>query len=232
MKLFSIGDSHSIFFEQSGIMLSHWTGPIHIATIYQLLEKGLNICNLQEDLAASDHYTKIGIPPWKGESKTYNTTNIQAGDTVLFWFGFNDMQKNINKYAANDYETEIYRLIKGYILLLKEYELKYKITCIPCSIFPNPSPSESPLTVADYYGISGDFNTTGSPAQRNTYTKHANEIIRYLCSKHHLKFFDLYEGITDENGFLNKEFSTDYIHLDPHNYVLVEKMKMVIKLFI
>ncbi len=230
MKLFSIGDSHSIFFEQGGIMASHWTGPIHIATIYLLLKEGLNIDNLQSDLAKSDHYTKIGMPPWKGNNPTYSTPNIQPGDAVFFWFGFNDIQKNVHKYAAEDPETEIYNLISGYLLLLKEYEEKYKITCIPCSIFPNPAPSENKLVVDSFYGICGDFSTTGTIEQRNRYTKYANIILIDLCKKYNLKFFNIYPEITDVQGFLKKEYSTDYIHLDPHNPALVEKMNDAIQL--
>ncbi len=230
MKLFSIGDSHCIFFEQAGIMPSHWTGPLHIATIYLLLEKGLNVCNLKEDLAASTHYTKIGMPPWKGSNPIYSTPNIHEGDTVFFWYGFNDMQKNIHKYHPDDPEKEIYNLMYNYILLLKGYESAYKITCIPCNIFPNPSPSPSKLFVDSYYGFCADFNAEGSHEQRNSYTKYANKILEELCEKNNLKFFNIYNEITDQEGFLKKEYSTDYIHLDPHNIDLVQKMNNAIEL--
>ena len=83
-ELFVVGDSHALFFAQSGIMKSHWTGPIHVATIYQLLKWGLNFYNLQEELAVSAHYVNIGSNPWQCPSGKYDVPNIKSGD----WFFF------------------------------------------------------------------------------------------------------------------------------------------------
>ena len=222
---FAIGDSHSTFFEQSGIMKSHWTGPIHTATIYQLLEKGLNIYNLREDLATSEHYVKVGAARWQFPDGVYITSNIQEGDTVFFCYGFNDIQKNINKYAAASYESEIDKLIDGYLKLLKVYEIKFKIKCIPCSIPPNPSPKPEGIIGNFHYGISGDFSTTGTSEERHSYNLYTNKVMQKLCNVYDLRFLNIYDTISDDMGFLRKDYTTDYIHLQWDNIELVNKIK-------
>ena len=106
-ELFAIGDSHSIFFDQAGIMKSHWTGPIHVVTIYQLLKFGLNLDGLQQKLASSDHYTHIVPMPWQCPSGKYDVPNIRNKDYVVFCFGFNDIQKNIHKYGPGSKSVKI-----------------------------------------------------------------------------------------------------------------------------
>jgi lysophospholipase L1-like esterase len=228
MSLFAVGDSHSSFFEHAGLMKSHWMGPTHTATIYQLLKRDLDIYNLQEALAKSDHYVNIGVPLWKCPSGKYDTPNIKENDTVIFCYGFNDMQKNIHKYAEATYETEISQLLNDYILRLKDYEIKYKIQCIPCSIPPNPSPKIFDAPGEHEFGISGDFQTSGTSEQRLSYNLFANRVLAGLCNTHNLKFLNLYNEITDSEGFLKKEYTADYIHLDPVNTVLIEKISKII----
>lgn len=212
-ELYVIGDSHSLFYDQARIMKSHWTGPIHVATVYQLLKLGLNIFHLKEGLANSDHYKHVGVPPWQCPSGKYDISNIKPGDIVFYSFGFNDIQKNIYKYARDRYQDEILSLLSRYILLLKEFETKFCIICIPISISPNPSPAPKGTKGLYFFGISGDFLTTGSSEERNIYTKYANAVLKQLCIDHGFKFLDIYDLISDSEGFLNKEFSSDYIHL-------------------
>lgn len=224
MKIdFTIGDSHSIFFEQSGLMKSHWTGPLHIATIYQLLKRGLNLTTLKEDLRDSDHYVNCGAAKWQCPNGIYETENIKPGDVVLFCFGFNDMQKNIHKYASGSYEEEIDKLISGYINLIIGYENKYTITPIICSIPPNPLPQANSVGLT--FGISGDFITTGTSEERRKYNAEANRILNSLCFEYNLPFLNIHNAISDAEGFIKKEYTDDYIHLKWDN----EQLKNLIK---
>lgn len=215
-ETFIIGDSHTTFFDRAGIMKSHWLGVINIATIYQLL-KGLDIFNLTERLAKSEHYQKVGVYRWQCPGGVYDVPNIKEGDIVFFSFGFNDIQKNIYKYARNSHESEIYRLVNNYLLLLKEYK---NITCIPVSIMPNPIEWLIDQSKIEY-GCYGDFKAYGSSEERNGYTKYANKVLSELSLKYGLKFLDLYDDIS-ENGFIRKDFTTDYVHLDYENKDVVE----------
>ena len=111
-----------------------------------------------------------------------------------------------------------------YILLLKEYESRYQITCIP----PNPSPCEKGAMGGFLYGISGDFSTSGSSEERNMYTKYANHTLKKMCHQHDLRFLDLYDEISDLDGFLKKKYTTDYIHLKWDNEDLIKKIRSAI----
>jgi len=225
---FAIGDSHSTFFEQSGIMKSHWLGPINTATIYQLLSRDLDLYSLKEILATSDHYVNVGAAKWQFPDGIYTTENIKQNDIVIFCYGFNDIQKNINKYAANSYKEEIAGLIHKYLKLLKEYEKRFKITCIPCSIPPNTSPKPEGVIGNFSYGISGDFSTNGTSEERHSYNVYGNKIIKESCISYGLKFLNLYDIISDPNGFLKKEYTTDYVHLQWDNKELVDKIKKLL----
>lgn len=228
-NIFIIGDSHVTFFERAGFMRSHWTGPIHIVTIYQLLQHGLMLGGLKEQLSKSDHFVNVGVFPWQCPSGVYDVPNISEGDVVLFSFGFNDIQKNIYKYAASNPKDEILKLIHGYIDLLIQYKNKYKITCIPCSIPPNPSIQTNHISGPMKYGIGGEFEANGSCDERNTYTLYANDRLRKSCAKINLQFFDLYNEISDADGFLKKEYTEDYVHLRHDNAQLNDLIQTKLK---
>lgn len=214
MNIFAIGDSHADFFAQVGLLKSHWLGPLHIATMYKLLEHKPNLSNLREDLIVSDHYRNIGVPAWKSDDAgIYNTPNINPGDLVIFSFGYNDVQKNIHKHAAANWQSEISGLVERYLLLLKYYESAHGIKCVPCSIPPNPSVAESGATGQFSYGINGDFSTSGTSGEREMYTKYANNILAESCPRYTLPFLNIYDTIVDDYGFINKCYTEDFVHL-------------------
>ena len=152
MNIFAIGDSHSIFFWNSEIIKEHWVSFAGLPlTWYQLINRGLDIYNIG---------TKLG----NGHEKY----NIKSGDFVLFCYGWNDIQKNIYKYAKDNYKLEIERLINKYGELLKNYKNKYNITPIIQNIMPNP--------LKESISINGDANV------RNMYIKYANKYLSKYCN--------------------------------------------------
>lgn len=190
MTIFAIGDSHAIFFHNSSIIKEHWVSFAGLPlTWFRLLKEGLAIYNIG---------TKLG----NGHEKY----NIQSGDFVLFCYGWNDIQKNINKNAKDNYEAELDKLINNYIILLKDYEKKYNITPIVLCIYPNP------------LKISKDIN--GSNDERTKYTKYANIQLLNKCKEYNVKFFDIYDMISTEHNFIKQEYTKDRIHLDYNNSYL------------
>jgi len=55
----------------------------------------------------------------------------------------------------------------------------------------------------------------------NDRVREANEAVRSLAQKHHAQFLDLNAGITDEDGSLIKEYTTDGIHIFGEGYMKV-----------
>ena len=121
MTIFAVGDSHSIFFHNSKIVKEHWLGMSGLPiSWHRLIKEGLDIYSIGSQLG-------------NGHEKY----NIQPGDFVLFCYGWNDIQKNIYKYARDTYKEEIKKIIDNYCKLLLNYKEKYKITLIIQNIMPN-----------------------------------------------------------------------------------------------
>lgn len=190
MSIFAIGDSHSIFFWNSEIIKEHWVSFAGLPlTWYQLINRGLDIYNIG---------TKLG----NGHEKY----NIKTGDFVLFCYGWNDIQKNIYRYAKDNYKSEIEHLINKYGELLKNYKNKYNITPIIQNIMPNP--------LKESKSINGDADV------RNMYIKYANQYLFKYCKDNNILFFNVYDLVADENGYLKNIYTKDKIHLDYDNVFL------------
>lgn len=198
MTIFAIGDSHSIFFHNSNIIKEHWLGfdksfPV---TWFRLIKEGLDLYSIG---------SKLG----NGHGKY----NIKSGDYVMFCYGWNDIQKNIYKYAKDNYKEELEKLINNYITLLIKYKEKYKIIPIVQNIYPNPIKTEA---------------VEGPPEIRTEYIKYANKILKEKCFDNSLYFFDNYNLITDENGYIKKEYTKDLIHLDYDNKFLSKELDNIL----
>jgi hypothetical protein len=195
-QIFAIGDSHSIFFYNSMKIKEHWFfGSSEYSdnlplTIYKFISSSnlLDIYNIGNML-----------------SNGHETYNIKERDYVLFFFGFNDIQKNITKYSENNYKQGILDLFTTYIQRIIQIQEKYKInTIIPC-IYPNPRPNA--------VGV----NCNGTYEERREYAEYANIILKDLCFKNNLPFLDIYSIISDNDGFIRAELTIDNIHLDYNN---------------
>ena len=176
-QIFAIGDSHTIFFYNSMKIKEHWGygGKIPL-TIFTLLRDNLNIYN-------------IGTILGNGHEKY----NIKENDFVIFYYGFNDIQKNIYLYSNNKWENEINILFKKYIQKIIEFKEIYKINIIVTCIYPNPRPEAIGL------------NAYGTLEERQTYCLLANKILKEECIKNNLLFLDIYDLITDNDGLIKKK---------------------------
>ena len=191
-QIFAIGDSHCIFFYNSLKIKEHWLGCTHLPiSIYRLINEGLDIY-------------KLGNIIGNGHEKY----NIKNGDFVIFYYGFNDIQKNINLHAKHNWVEEIEKIFFNYVEYIKVLREQYKINpIIPC-IYPIPiNTAEGIITLGTFH-------------ERSEYTKLANNILEDICRKNDIPFLNIYDFITDENGFIKKEFTKDNIHLDYDNHLL------------
>ncbi len=220
---FAIGDSHSVFFGQSKLMECHWLGCIGVATIYQLINKGLDLFELQRQIIDSQHCKENGYMGWQSSNGEYLPPNIKKGDEVIFCYGFNDIQKNIHKYTPVNPEESIRYWLRRYIVTLFDYQIVYQIKCIALSIPPCPLPS--PIEGKYNNGIFGDFQSYGTDKERIEYTEFGNLILKDLCNEFNISFLDIHYNIS-RDGFIKKEFTTDYVHLQYDNKELIEGIKL------
>jgi lysophospholipase L1-like esterase len=191
-QIFAVGDSHTIFFHNSLLVKEHWgfQGKIPL-TMYTLLQEGLDVYN-------------VGNLLGNGHEKY----NIVEGDHVLFFYGYNDMLRNIHMHARDRWGSEIERLCTAYVNLLNSYKSTYKVNTIIVAIYPNPRP--------EAVGV----NCQGSLSERVKYTEKANEILHRECNKYNLPILDIYELICDPEGMIKQEYTADGIHLDYNNLEL------------
>jgi lysophospholipase L1-like esterase len=190
-QIYAIGDSHTIFFYNSMKIKEHWFfGNKLPATIYRLINEDLDIYSIGTNLGNS-----------------HEKYNIKENDYVIFFMGFNDIQKNINKYASNRWQEEIVNLFTAYVNKVIMLSNKYNIQPIISSIYPNPLVEEN-------------VNAYGSSDERRIYTIFANNLLKNICEKEKIIFLNTYNLITDEYGFIKKEFTKDNIHLDYNNIFL------------
>lgn len=189
-QIFAIGDSHSIFFYNSMKIKEHWCGGGHGVpiTIFTLLESKLNLF-------------EVGTLLGNGHEKY----NIKQGDNVIFFYGFNDIQRNIYLHYNDNWKVGIKNLINKYINLLVNYKNIYKINIIVPSVYPNPRPNAE------------GQRPMGSYKQREQYCLYANDLLKEVCHYYNLKFLDIYKTITDENGFIRSNITKDNIHIDYDN---------------
>lgn len=188
-QVFAIGDSHSIFFYNSMKIKEHWFGMSGLpVTIYKLLSSNLDLYNIGNIIKIKhEHY------------------NIKKNDYVIFFYGFNDVQKNINKYAKNNWKNEIQSLFSKYIDYVKSLSEKYEIIPIISCVYPNPR-----------IGAVGQ-NSYGTAEERTQYTIFANHFLEHHCKQNNVYFLNIYDNIKDDLGFIKNEFTKDKIHLDYDN---------------
>lgn len=189
-KIFAIGDSHCIFYYDSLNIENLWVGwggmPV---TIYQLINNGLPLYNIVDRLPPGDN----------------SHINIKENDIVLFCYGWNDVQKNIYKYAENNYETEIDTLVLSYINIIKKYSdgTLYKIKPIINCVYPIP--------------ISNNDTIFGSEDDRIKYTIYINKKLKATCLENNIPFFDIYDILSDNNKISVNVVDPDGTHVDRKN---------------
>jgi len=191
-QIFAIGDSHTLFFHNSMKIIEHWfrgNGPNLSITIYKQLQKELNLFQIGNILGDSGHLN----------------CNIKENDYVIFYFGYNDIQKNIYLYAKDNWHNEITNLFTNYVSYVKNLSIKYKINPIISCIYPNPR-----LNAVD-------VKHNGTSEERKNYILFANNVLKISCNFYNISFLNIYDYITDEDGFIKENITKDFIHLDYNN---------------
>jgi hypothetical protein len=182
-QIHAIGDSHSIFFHNSMKIYEHWG---HIVSMYNLVKQSINIF-------------KLGNILGNGHEKY----NINTNDYVIFYYGYNDIQKHFFINYRNNIENNIELLINSYIEYIIQLKDNYKIVpIIPC-IYPLPIEK-------------GSLDIRGSDEERINYTQITNKLLETKCKENSISFLNIYDDISNNNK-INEKYTVDGIHLDYNN---------------
>lgn len=183
IQIHAIGDSHSIFFHKSMKIYEHWG---HIVTMYNLLKQGIDIF-------------KLGNILGNGHEKY----NIKMNDYVIFYYGYNDVQKHFFINYQNNINNNIENLVNNYIQYILYLRDTHKITpIIPC-IYPIPIKKNS-------------LDIRGNDQIRIMYTQITNKILETKCKEKGILFLNIYDDISINNK-INEKYTVDGIHLDYNN---------------
>jgi len=189
-QIFAVGDSHAIFFYKSKKIVAMWGGLTseYPLTMYKLIRTNLNA---------------LDIPSVIGRG--HERYKIKENDFVLFYYGYNDIQKHIAKYE--NWKEEIVGLCENYVKLMCLYRGVCKIHPIISCVYPIAKPTSK-------------ATTNGSDSERIEYTKYMNAVLKHLCGLHGIRFFDIYDHIVDDSGYIKDELCNDGMHLDLQSHSL------------
>ena len=182
-QIHAIGDSHCIFFHNSMKIYEHWG---HIVSMYNLVKQGIDLFNLGNILG-------------NGHEKY----NINKNDYVIFYYGYNDIQKHFFINYRNNLKNNIEILINSYIEYILFLKNNFKIVpIIPC-IYPLPIKKNS-------------LDIRGSDEERFNYTQITNKLLEIKCKENNILFLNIYNHISKYKK-LNEIYTVDGIHLDYNN---------------
>lgn len=141
--------------------------------------------------------------------------NINNGDVIIFCFGEIDCRNHVKKYITptNTYKNIIDNIIKNYIdainINLRQITKDVKV-CIYNVIPPVP-----------YIKLNSShpFPFLGSDNERKKFVNYFNLRLKQECKNQEFVFFDIYNEIKDENGFLRKELKDNTCHLIDGNAI-------------
>ena len=198
-QIFAIGDSHSIFFYNSMLIKEHWASENLPVTINKFLKIEFDIHHIG-DILGNGH----------------ERYNIKSEDFVIFYYGYNDIQRNVYVHCQNDYASMLDEILLRYIQKIKLIESERNINPIVSCIYPIPR-----------VGAVG-VDIKGSDEVRIEYTKYANSKLLRLCEQFDIRYLNLYDKLVDTKGYIREEITNDLIHLDYNN----EELRIIVEDYI
>ena len=201
MKIYSIGDSHSILYDKSELVENYfWLGGM---TMHRVGTRFINFSGVECD--------PLGCGK---EVKSVPTDGI-----VLACFGEIDVRHHVFKQVClGRNEDEILcTLVSNYIILLKLNSIKYKYIGCP-SLVPvrkNYNNQETPVS--------------GSDEDRLRYTLKLNHLLHLELPKHGFYFMNLYPYYSTPDGYLidDDNYRDNSVHLKHTKEIDKELQKMV-----
>ena len=141
--------------------------------------------------------------------------NVKENDTCIFSFGEIDCRCHINKHITltNTYQTIIDNIIINYFDAIKQNILQYKhINTIIYNVIPPPQIYNT--------WIDSEYPFIGSDEERKNYVLYFNEQLKKYCLQYKYLFFNIYNKYIDNNGYLDKKYSDDHVHIKDNIYII------------
>lgn len=151
---------------------------------------------------------------------------VENGDIVVFCFGEIDLRCNIQKYITeeNTYTNIIDKMIENYFIAISENVEQFDNLHV-CVY--NVVPTVKKSNTFEY----PNHPFMGTDEERKTYVEYFNLKCNEYCQKYKYIFFNVYDKYCDSNGYLNKSYSDNNVHvlvpiyIEHFLYNLIEEIK-------
>lgn len=184
MTLHAIGDSHAwLPFLKIEGTVTHYTGPVTMKRIGHPDEPLLH-------------------------DKVSELVPLQTGDALVFSFGEVDVRCWVHVHVSERQRV--------HTELLREWTTAYldKVASVPAAV-----PLEAlcvqaivpPVPAAQAHNV--DFPVSGSDEDRARYTRTANGLLSYGCSKRGLRFLDVHARYVGPDGMMVPGLSDNSVHI-------------------
>jgi len=179
-----VGDSHVVPFRGSMPFLAHHLGA---ATAYNLNRKNSTT---------------------KSREQLFKVINkLGKRDLLMLSFGEIDCRIHIYyqyKKSNGKYSIEelIDRTISNYGEVMAQLRGRQVNFCVYC------------VSPATEVGNEYKYPFYGTPEERSRINRMFNEKLRAFCQMNAYAFIDIYDAVTDKDGLMLKEYSSDEIHLN------------------
>ena len=142
--------------------------------------------------------------------------NVKERDICIFSFGEIDCRCHIKKYIRNDktYQEIIDEIIENYFIAIYLNVKQYNnLTVYVYNVVPVPQ-------LFNTWNDEG-YPFIGDDEERKNYVLYFNAKIKQYCKKYKYHFFNIYNKYINENGYLDKKYSDDHVHIanDKNKYI-------------
>ena len=204
MKIHTFGDSHSVngwLYCKRYLFDNLLLNSIGPKLCYSFGRDGLDLLNI----------------------KNYNVEN---NDVVIFCFGEIDLRCNIQKYITENstYKDNIDLMIEKYFIAI-EQNVKQFDNLNVC-VF-NVVPTVQKCNTFEF----PNHPFMGTDEERKMYVTYFNSKCKTYSNKYGYTYFDVYDKYCDSNGYLNKFYSDDNVHILNGTFILYFLYNYLISLF-
>jgi len=149
-----------------------------------------------------------------------NMFNIQEEDILIFSYGEIDCRAYVHKYVNNvkSYKDIIKIVVNDYLSAIKRELNKLNSKPKKLCVFNIPPPTKKL-----HLDNAGHVSCLGSDEERKLYYNHFNKLLKEGCLSNGFIFFDIYDKVVDNEGFLDRKYSDggafgDF-HLKPSEHI-------------
>jgi hypothetical protein len=144
--------------------------------------------------------------------------DVKENDTCIFSFGEIDCRCHIKKHITQNksYKNIIDEIVQNYFnaieINIKQYN---NLNIYVYNVVPVPQ-------LFNTWNDEG-YPFIGTDEERKSFVLYFNKKIEENCKIYNFKFFNIYDKYIDKDGYLNKKYSDDHVHVANNKNKFIRK---------